>query len=142
MTGHFVLFLALLCCSGFFSSSETILFSLSRVQIHKFRSSPSHAAQLVVDVLREPRRWLATILLGNEFINVSGAGFEPNGEFYKEKRKINPLRVKDLKMLIKTGYLCNNSKILEPKPPLREKWSILGDPTEGALVVLGKKVEF
>jgi putative hemolysin len=65
-----LLFFILLCCSAFFSSSETALFSLSRIQIHKFRSSKNRAAQAVVSCLRRPRHWLATILLGNELVNV------------------------------------------------------------------------
>ncbi len=64
------LFLLLLACSAFFSSSETALFSLSRVQVHKFKQSRSHAYQAVVNCLRKPRDWLATILIGNELANV------------------------------------------------------------------------
>ncbi len=61
----------LLCCKIFFESAETALFSLSRVQIQRFRASKSGAAQKVVECLRKPREWLATILLGNELVNIS-----------------------------------------------------------------------
>lgn len=71
MASLFIAFFILLCCSAFFSASETVLFSLSRVQIHRFRTSKSTAAQKVVECLRKPRAWLATILLGNELVNVS-----------------------------------------------------------------------
>jgi putative hemolysin len=70
MTHKYFLFFVLLCCSAFFSASETTLFSLSRIQIHRFRTSKSKAAQQVVKCLRKPRKWLATILLGNELVNV------------------------------------------------------------------------
>lgn len=71
MALKFISFFILLFCSAFFSASETVLFSLSRVQIHRFRTSKSAAAQKVVLCLRKPRAWLATILLGNELVNVS-----------------------------------------------------------------------
>jgi magnesium and cobalt exporter, CNNM family len=67
----FVLFLILLSCSAFFSASETALFSLSRVQIHRFRESKSHVAAKLVEMLRTPRHTLVTVLLGNEFANVA-----------------------------------------------------------------------
>ena len=70
MSHKFFLFFILLCCSAFFSASETVLFSLSRLQVHRFRTSKSRAAQKVVACLKKPRPWLATILLGNEFVNV------------------------------------------------------------------------
>ncbi|MFH1874249.1 MAG: hemolysin family protein [Pseudomonadota bacterium] len=70
MESSFTFFIILLVCSAFFSLSETALFSLSRVQVHKFRHSKSHAAQTVVQCLRKPRDWLATILIGNELANV------------------------------------------------------------------------
>ena len=71
MTPQFTLFIILIFCSGFFSGSETVLFSLSRIQIQRFRSSKNHGAHMVVECIRQPRKWLATILLGNELVNVS-----------------------------------------------------------------------
>ena len=70
MAHKYFLFFFLLCCSAFFSASETVLFSLSRLQIHRFRTSKDKAAQAVVECLRKPRKWLATILFGNELVNV------------------------------------------------------------------------
>ncbi|MBI4126643.1 MAG: HlyC/CorC family transporter [Deltaproteobacteria bacterium] len=65
------MFFLLLLASAFFSGAETAIFSLSRLQIHRLRSSPKRAAQEVVRCLREPRQILVTILLGNELANVS-----------------------------------------------------------------------
>lgn len=66
-----LLMLLLIACSAFFSGSETALFSLSRVQLHRFRQVRAASAAKLVDGLRSPRKMLITILLGNEFINVS-----------------------------------------------------------------------
>ena len=38
-------------------------------------------------------------------------------------------------MLLRGGFLCNDSTLLEDAG----KWSVKGDPTEGALVVLAAK---
>ncbi len=61
----------LVCFSAFFSASETALFSLSRVQLHNLSETKRRAAHMLVEALREPRKILITILLGNELINVS-----------------------------------------------------------------------
>ena len=66
-----LIFLVLLCFSAFFSGSETALFSLSKVQLHKYRESRAASAVRILEQLREPRRLLVTILLGNEFANFS-----------------------------------------------------------------------
>lgn len=71
MTSRFFLLFILLCCSAFFSAAETVLFSLSRIQIHRFKTSKSRAERSVVECIRKPRPWLATILFGNELVNVS-----------------------------------------------------------------------
>ncbi|MBI4211729.1 MAG: HlyC/CorC family transporter [Deltaproteobacteria bacterium] len=65
------LFFIFLCFSAFFSSSETALFSLSKVHIHKFKHSKGFAARKVVECLCNPRHILVTILLGNEFVNIA-----------------------------------------------------------------------
>jgi len=57
--------------SAFFSGSESALFSLSRVQREKMRQSGSRIERLIVALLERPRRLIATILLGNELVNVT-----------------------------------------------------------------------
>lgn len=66
-----LLMLLLLACSAFFSGSETALFSLSRVQLHRFRQARAASAAKLVEGLRSPRKMLTAILLGNELVNVS-----------------------------------------------------------------------
>ena len=66
-----ILFLVLLSLSAFFSGSETAVFSLSRVAIHRMSHSTRHSAQKVVEHLRKPRDTLVTILFGNELVNLS-----------------------------------------------------------------------
>ena len=60
----------LLVLSAFFSGSETGLFSLSSVRIHRLVEEKKKGAVLVSELLREPRKILATLLLSNLFVNV------------------------------------------------------------------------
>ncbi len=61
----------LLVGSGFFSGSETALFSLSRVQMLRFAESHRRSARAVYGLLQHPHRLLMVILLGNQLMNVA-----------------------------------------------------------------------
>lgn len=65
------LLLILLFLSGFFSGSETALFSLSRVQVEKIVLSSGKKGKYIERLLERPRRLIISILLGNEFVNIS-----------------------------------------------------------------------
>ena len=65
-----VLFL-LLFCSGFFSGTETALFSLNRIQRRRLKEDKSAPSQLITRVLHRPRELLSTILFGNTLVNVA-----------------------------------------------------------------------
>jgi len=60
----------LLILSGFFSGSETALFSLSKVQREKIQSRNPGRGTIINRLLDRPRALIITILLGNEFINI------------------------------------------------------------------------
>jgi putative hemolysin len=61
----------LLLASAFFSGSETALFSLSRVQRERMRQSARGVERLILALTARPRRLIATILVGNELVNIS-----------------------------------------------------------------------
>ncbi len=63
----------LLGLSAFFSSSETSLFSLSSTQLQQMRRDRNPRLGLIEELLSEPRRLIATILIGNELVNVSAS---------------------------------------------------------------------
>jgi CBS domain containing-hemolysin-like protein len=65
-----LLLAALLVASGFFSGSETALFSLSRHQRARLQRTPSVTARTILRLLSETRALLITLLLGNMTINV------------------------------------------------------------------------
>jgi len=68
-------------------------------------------------------------------IEVTGQGWNPEGDFYRGKKKINPLEEADLKKLLQVASICNNSRIYKEEG----KYLAVGDPTEAALVVVSKK---
>ncbi|MEM6458693.1 MAG: hemolysin family protein [Planctomycetota bacterium] len=65
-----LLLAGLLVASGFFSGSETALFSLSRHQRARLARSPGVAARATLTLLSETRGLLITLLMGNMTINV------------------------------------------------------------------------
>ena len=74
------------------------------------------------------------IYVNGQTIKVSGVGYEPQGDFLREDKKIEPTD-ENLRTLLKVAALCNDSKLEKEI----EKWAIKGDPTEGALVVTAAK---
>jgi CBS domain containing-hemolysin-like protein len=66
MIARLVLEVVLLCGSGFFSASETALFSLSRLDLQKLRSRRHANSETVHALLDQPRRLIISILCGNE----------------------------------------------------------------------------
>jgi Ca2+-transporting ATPase len=66
---------------------------------------------------------------GTKSVEVSGVGYAPEGSLSPASN--NP----SLNMLFRGGILCNDSALLEAGG----KWSIKGDPTEAALMVLAAK---
>jgi len=75
---------------------------------------------------------ITDIFYDDEIIKVSGTGYEPKGNFYVNNKQINP---KQMELFLRIGYLCNNAKLVKKEG----KFEIIGDPTEGSLIVLGKK---
>jgi Ca2+-transporting ATPase len=65
---------------------------------------------------------------------VTGTGYEPQGQFLREGQ---PVSAGDahLGMLLRIGALCNDSSLRQDN----DSWTVRGDPTEGALVVVAAK---
>jgi len=68
-----VLFVVLMGFSGFFSSAETSLFSLSKIQLEQMRRDGHASLSRIERLLSQPRRLIVTILIGNEFVNVAAS---------------------------------------------------------------------
>ncbi len=70
-------------------------------------------------------------------VKVTGEGYEPNGDFYltSSDTKISAQDDQELQQLMLGCVLCNDAVLQYDN----NQWIILGDPTEGALVVLAGK---
>ena len=66
------------------------------------------------------------------FADVEGTGYEPFGRFHVDDEVVDPERFVEL---LRAGLLCNDARLTQTEAD----WSVLGDPTEGALVVLAEK---
>jgi len=73
---------------------------------------------------------------GNRLIDVSGVGYEPKGEFQQDSGPINPANDTEVSTLLRIGSLCSNAKLDQNE---KRQWMIMGDPTEGALIVAATK---
>ncbi len=67
------------------------------------------------------------LFVNNTVVEVSGAGYNPAGDFSHDAKSFD--------LLLKIGALNNTAEVRQEG----ESWKVVGDPTEGALVVLAKK---
>lgn len=81
------------------------------------------------------------IWVADRSIAVGGAGYKPDGTFSIEGRDLDEADNESLVKLLRIASFCNNSRLLPPDES-SEQWSILGDPTEAALLVSATKFKF
>lgn len=62
--------IALLCCSAFFSGSETAFFAIHKLRLRGMREEGTLGGTLVAQTMDHPGRLLTTILVGNTIVNV------------------------------------------------------------------------
>lgn len=80
------------------------------------------------------------IFTDGQFFSITGEGYRPFGDFYLNDKKVDPRSNPALELLLKIGALCNDAKLEEVSQEQDSpSWRILGDPTEGALVVAAAK---
>ena len=76
------------------------------------------------------------VVVNNQALNVSGSGYAPIGDFFVKGEKVLQNEIENLELLFKIGTLCNDASLVSD---VKDKYAIIGDPTEGALIVAGKK---
>jgi Ca2+-transporting ATPase len=81
------------------------------------------------------------IFSDNHMVDVSGVGYQPEGHFEVEGVQIDAKEDEALMAFLRISALCNDAvlKAVEEdstdEQERLERWEILGDPTEGALIV-------
>ena len=80
---------------------------------------------------------------GGKTLRISGEGYAPSGQFSVDGRICEPRTDADVTRLLHGALLCNDAQ-LEPKIDASgtASWRMLGDPTEGAMVVAAAKGGF
>ena len=73
MTYQFVLLIVLIVLSGFFSSAETALFSLSKTKALHLAKGEKRSYKLILKMKEQPHKLLTTILIGNNVANISAS---------------------------------------------------------------------
>lgn len=71
-------------------------------------------------------------------VEVSGLGYSPVGDFTINGRPLQAEETSSLERLLEIAALCNGAKLDAPSDRNR-CWSVIGDPTDGALLVAALK---
>ncbi len=75
------------------------------------------------------------VFANNEVIEVTGSGYVPRGQFLSDGK---PANIRQLSQLLKIATLCSNAKLSRKG----KSYEVIGDPTEGSLLVLAEKAGF
>jgi magnesium-transporting ATPase (P-type) len=85
--------------------------------------------------LTENQMTVKKIFAGNNFYEVEGNGYAPEGMLLHEGKAITGELPFPLREALLAGLLCNDSRLVQEE----NLWRIEGDPTEGALIVAALK---
>ena len=81
------------------------------------------------------------VWVNGQHIEVSGTGYAPSGDFARAGEPLNEEQRTALGILMRAASLCNNARLIPPATA-EDAWTILGDPTEAALLVAARKAGF
>ncbi len=73
MANQVFVLMALVALSGFFSASETALFSISMAKAVHLAKQKGRANELIKAMKSDPHRLLSTILIGNNIVNIAAS---------------------------------------------------------------------
>jgi len=76
-------------------------------------------------------------------LTVTGEGYTPEGSFWSDSTEVEAARIPGVSLLLRIGLLCNDAYIeTSGLKDGRRSWRVVGDPTEGALVVAAAKAGY
>jgi Ca2+-transporting ATPase len=79
-----------------------------------------------------------TIVTPDATYGVTGVGYEPTGMIEVDGGEIDPSSRSDLMTALEAAVLCNGADLSQDE---HGAWLVVGDPTEGALLVAAQKVD-
>jgi magnesium-transporting ATPase (P-type) len=74
----------------------------------------------------------------DKVVEVSGLGYLPVGNFTWNGKPLREGETSSLEKLLEIAALCNGAKV-DPPSDRNKNWSVIGDPTDGALLVAALK---
>jgi potassium/sodium efflux P-type ATPase len=74
----------------------------------------------------------------DQTVEVSGIGYMPEGDFTINGELLKESESAQIEKLLEISALCNGAKI-EPPSDRSKTWNVIGDPTDGALIVAALK---
>ncbi|MBN0986747.1 cation-transporting P-type ATPase [Amphritea pacifica] len=78
---------------------------------------------------------VTSVVMARCSADISGVGYNPHGTFTCRHQDLNLHNLTELQLLCQASVLCNEAQLIQKEG----EWLIEGDPTEGALLVLGAK---
>ena len=88
--------------------------------------------------ITENQMTLRKIYLNDHQIEISGTGYQPEGDFLLKGEKIEPEAEKGLELTLKAALLCTSAELTKEDGD----YKVLGEATEGALLTAGSKAGF
>lgn len=86
--------------------------------------------------LTENQMTVQEIWAGGVLYSVTGSGYDPEGQVLYNGREVEAKDAPALSECLTAGILCNDSQLQQEDG----RWSVQGDPTEGALIVAARKL--
>jgi magnesium-transporting ATPase (P-type) len=76
-----------------------------------------------------------------KIFEITGDGYSPDGHITFNDRRIGRSEDPAVSKLLEVGAFCNNAKLSAPSDRIG-RWTVLGDPTDGAFLVFAGKGDF
>lgn len=96
--------------------------------------------------LTQNKMTVTRLWINDELVQVTGGGYDPKGDFSLGGLKVSFYQKPYIRRMLEYGLLCNNASLQQEEKEegalFKRKqvyWDIMGDPTEGALLVVAAK---
>ncbi len=86
--------------------------------------------------LKQKHKMVQSVFAGGHSFTVSGVGYNPRGNIYRDRRPIDPWQFPALEECLIAGLLCNNSQLVQQG---KQHWIASGDADEVAMIALAYK---
>ena len=84
--------------------------------------------------LTEGKMAVTRIYVHDKEFHITGLGFEPEGQILLDTRPVQVREYGSLELALRIAVLCNDAQLVK-----NNNWEIIGDPTEGSLLVAAAK---